>query len=261
ILKKSHRVLKEVTGGQDTVGLRVPDHKLALTLLREFGGGIAAPSANRFGRVSPTRAEHVQQDLGSDVDFILDGGPSEVGVESTIVDFSPAEPVILRPGGVTREQLEETLRQKLSILGAGGVRAPGQMESHYAPRAAVELVDPAGIQAPAQVLRSEGEGGGVLDSGDLAPRRLYASLRRGGRGGRGGHRGAGAGRDGHRPGGGGPAEEGGGAAELITACSACRGSCGNSARATCSRSRSGLPRGSSAPEGSTRDGRGGRRGF
>src|SRR5262249_47543566 len=88
ILKKSHRVLKEVTGGQDTVGLRVPDHKLALTLLREFGGGIAAPSANRFGRVSPTRAEHVQQDLGSDVDFILDGGPSEVGVESTIVDFS-----------------------------------------------------------------------------------------------------------------------------------------------------------------------------
>jgi len=88
ILRKAARVSRVATGGQETVGLRIPDHPVALSLLREFGGGVAAPSANRFGRVSPTTADHVRQDLGADVDYVLDGGPCSIGVESTIVDFS-----------------------------------------------------------------------------------------------------------------------------------------------------------------------------
>jgi L-threonylcarbamoyladenylate synthase len=177
ILKKAQRVLRAVCGGQETVGLRVPDHKLTLAMLREFRGGVAAPSANRFGRVSPTCAEHVRRDLGADVDFVLDGGPCAVGIESTIVDFSSGEPVILRPGGVTREALQETLRQSLPVRKTGGVRVPGQLESHYAPRALVVLAEPAQSRARADALRGEGKKVFLLDSVDVAPDRLYASLR------------------------------------------------------------------------------------
>jgi L-threonylcarbamoyladenylate synthase len=178
ILKRAQRVLPAVTGGQETVGLRVPDHRLALAMLREFRGGVAAPSANRFGRVSPTCAEHVRRDLGGDVDFILDGGPCAVGLESTIVDFSSGEPIILRPGGVTREALQETLRQTIPIRGSSSVRVPGQLESHYAPRAEVLLVDPAEAGARADALRKEGRKVVLLVEADVAPDRLYASLRR-----------------------------------------------------------------------------------
>ena len=90
-----------VTGGRPTVGVRVPDHPLALELLGAFEGGVAAPSANRFGKVSPTTAEHVRADLGADVDLVLDGGPCAVGVESTIVDCTTDPPTLLRPGGVS----------------------------------------------------------------------------------------------------------------------------------------------------------------
>jgi L-threonylcarbamoyladenylate synthase len=178
ILKKTQRVLSAVSGGQDTVGLRVPDHKMALALLREFRGGIAAPSANRFGRVSPTSADHVRQDLRGEVDFILDGGTCAVGVESTIVDFSSGEPVILRPGGVTREALEETLRQSLTVRGGGPVRASGQLESHYAPRALVVIVPPETADTRAELLRGEGKQVAVLSAADVTPHELYASLRR-----------------------------------------------------------------------------------
>ncbi len=105
ILRRSERVPDAVTGGLDTVGLRVPSHPLALELLAAFGDGIAAPSANPFGSVSPTTADHVRTGLGDRVDLILDGGPCEVGVESTIVDLSGDEPAILRPGGLPRERL------------------------------------------------------------------------------------------------------------------------------------------------------------
>ncbi|HLY07779.1 MAG TPA: L-threonylcarbamoyladenylate synthase [Planctomycetota bacterium] len=178
ILKTTQRVLRAVTGGQDTVGLRVPDHKVALAMLREFRGGVAAPSANRFGRVSPTCADHVRQDLGADVDFVLDGGACAVGLESTIVDFSSGEPVILRPGGVTREALQETLRQTVTVRTGGSLRAPGLLESHYAPRAAVVLVDAAESSARTEALRAEGKQVVLLLAGDTAPDRLYASLRR-----------------------------------------------------------------------------------
>lgn len=183
ILKRAHRVLKEVTGGQDTVGLRVPDHKTALAMLREFGGGVAAPSANRFGKVSPTCAAHVRQDLGSDVDYILDGGDCEVGVESTIVDFSSGEASILRPGGVTREQLQETLRQEVPVRGAPGVRVSGQLESHYAPRALVIITPPAESYAKAEELRRAGRKVSLLGVPDVTPHHLYASLRRADEGG------------------------------------------------------------------------------
>jgi L-threonylcarbamoyladenylate synthase len=177
ILKRAHRVLKEVTGGQETVGLRVPDHKTALALLREFGGGVAAPSANRFGRVSPTCADHVRRDLGTDVDCILDGGECEVGVESTIVDFSSGEPAILRPGGVTREQLQDTLRQEVTVRGGTAIRVSGQLESHYAPRAAVVIMPPADSVAKSEELRRTGKKVALLSIDDVSPHQLYSSLR------------------------------------------------------------------------------------
>jgi L-threonylcarbamoyladenylate synthase len=148
ILKRDSRVLDEVTGGQDTIGLRVPAHPVALELLRAFGGGIAAPSANRFGKVSPTTAAHVRAELGDDVDLILDGGACAVGIESTIVDVSGARPRILRPGAVTRTQIEAALGVELSSVPATGSapRVSGSLASHYAPRTPVRWVD---VVAPA----------------------------------------------------------------------------------------------------------------
>src|SRR5690349_19076998 len=109
VLRRGRRVPLEATGGLETVAVRVPDHPVALALLSAFGGGVTAPSANRFGSVSPTTADHVRAELGDAVDFVLDGGPCEVGVESTIVDVTGDVPTVLRPGGVTREDLEAVL--------------------------------------------------------------------------------------------------------------------------------------------------------
>jgi L-threonylcarbamoyladenylate synthase len=142
LLRRSGRVPDEVTGGADVVGLRVPSHPLALELLHAFGGGIAAPSANRFGKVSPTTADHVRADLGDDVDVILDGGPCRVGIESTIVDCTTDEPEVVRPGGVTYEELDRVLAAPVGVwLGERTVAAPGTLAAHYAPNAAVVVVD------------------------------------------------------------------------------------------------------------------------
>jgi L-threonylcarbamoyladenylate synthase len=144
IAQRSARASDAVTGGQPTVGLRVPNHPLALAVLRAFDGGVAAPSANRFGRVSPTTAQHVRDELGGEVDVVLDGGPCAVGVESTIVDVSGDAPRLLRPGGISLEALEATLRRPvLQAAHATDIRAPGMLESHYAPRAGVRLVSEA----------------------------------------------------------------------------------------------------------------------
>ncbi len=140
ILKKSAKVGGFVTGGQDTVGLRVPSHPVAQELLRAFGGGIAAPSANRFGMVSPTTANHVHQDLEGDVELVLDGGPSEVGIESTILDLSGPEPVLLRPGKISRAQLEEVFDLPVLAKQADSPRHSGGLERHYAPRTPARLV-------------------------------------------------------------------------------------------------------------------------
>jgi L-threonylcarbamoyladenylate synthase len=151
---------------------------VALALLRTFGGGVAAPSANRFGKVSPTCARHVRQDLGKDVDFILNGGPCDIGVESTIVDFSSGDPVILRPGGLTRERLEKALGRSAPVRGVGPVRVSGQLESHYAPRARVVVVPPSEAKGRAAELAANGKGVVLLSKKDVEARKLYRSLRR-----------------------------------------------------------------------------------
>ncbi|MGZ0077095.1 L-threonylcarbamoyladenylate synthase [Methylomonas sp. YC3] len=133
ILNKKSTVPAAVTGGQDTVGLRVPANPVALQLLQAFGGGIAAPSANRFGHISPTQAEHVAEELGDSVGCILDGGPCSVGVESTIIDLSDGVPAILRPGRITRSQLKAVLHTDIRLSSQSKIRAPGMMAVHYAP--------------------------------------------------------------------------------------------------------------------------------
>ncbi len=138
VLKRSVKAKDFVTGGQDSVGLRVPSHPVAQALLREFDGGVAAPSANRFGNVSATTAMHVVGEL--DVEFVLDGGASEVGIESTIVDLSGAGPVLLRPGRVSKAELEEALNAKVSGKKSDSPRHSGALERHYAPKTPAQLV-------------------------------------------------------------------------------------------------------------------------
>lgn len=165
VLKRAEDVLDAVTGGQDTVGLRVPAHPLAQELLQvlsdsdsgdansgdESAGegrryfGLAAPSANRFGRVSPTQAEHVRADLGADVDLILDGGPCEVGIESTIVDCTGDAPVVLRPGRIAAADIEACAGMAVAQPGDDAPRAPGSLAAHYAPRARLRLLKRIGI--------------------------------------------------------------------------------------------------------------------
>ena len=140
ILKRSALAKDFVTGGQDTVGLRVPSHRVAQQLLSAFGGAIAAPSANRFGHVSPTTALHVRSDYENEVDLVLEGGPSEVGIESTIVDLSAGTPVLLRPGRISKTDLEAVLGSKVSEKGYAAPRHSGGLERHYAPRTPARLV-------------------------------------------------------------------------------------------------------------------------
>ncbi len=140
ILKRSGKAADFITGKQDSVGLRVPSHPVARELLAEFGGGVAAPSANRFGRVSPTTAAHVHEDLGQDVDLVLEGGASDVGIESTILDLSGKGMVLLRPGRISADQIEKVLGAKLSERKSASPRHPGGLEQHYAPRTPARLV-------------------------------------------------------------------------------------------------------------------------
>ncbi|MEQ9009909.1 L-threonylcarbamoyladenylate synthase [Algiphilus sp.] len=142
VLRRADGVSDAVTGGQDTVGLRVPGNPVALDLLRAFGGALAAPSANRFGHVSPTTAAHVLTEFGdSEVAAVVDGGPCRVGVESTIIDLSGARPALLRHGMIAIEAIEAVLNEPLERVGdQQGPRASGRLASHYAPRAVVELV-------------------------------------------------------------------------------------------------------------------------
>ncbi|MFF2195105.1 L-threonylcarbamoyladenylate synthase [Streptomyces sp. NPDC058157] len=162
VLRRGRRVPLEATGGLETVAVRVPDHPVALALLSAFGGGVTAPSANRFGSVSPTTAHHVHAELGDAVDFVLDGGSCEVGVESTIVDLTSGVPSILRPGGVTAEDIEAALGYAPAAPSAAPVRVPGQHPSHYAPRARVVLVEPEKVVAEAELAQERGHQVGVL---------------------------------------------------------------------------------------------------
>jgi len=202
ILKRAAGVPDCVTGGQDTVGLRIPGHPIALELLNAFAGeaggrhfsGLAAPSANRFGRISPTSAEHVRAELGDAVDAVLDGGECEVGIESTIVDLSRGRAVLLRPGQITPAQIAAIIGAEVAAPDAGAPRAPGVLESHYAPRTPLHLVLAA--ELPARLAALRGKKIAVLARAEApsglkdiywqaAPRavaeyahELYASLRR-----------------------------------------------------------------------------------
>lgn len=143
VLERSDAVPKAATGGLDSVAVRVPAHPVASRLLQLYGRPLAAPSANLFGQVSPTTAAHVRADFGEHLPIVLDGGPCAVGVESTILDVR-GEPRVLRPGGVSRAELSEFLGIPVGTAGAPSsqLRAPGMLESHYAPRAPLELTEP-----------------------------------------------------------------------------------------------------------------------
>jgi len=146
ILKRQAHVLDAITGGQDTVGLRVPNHPVALALLHAFVGaqvrGLAAPSANRYGRISPTSAAHVRAELGAAVTLMLDGGPCAIGIESTIVDLSSGTPRILRPGAITAADIARVLGETLLTRAAGDntPRVAGSHAAHYAPSTPLRLV-------------------------------------------------------------------------------------------------------------------------
>jgi len=159
ILRRAAGVLDAITGGQDTVGLRVPNHPLALAMLREFDGGVAAPSANRFGHVSPTTAAHVRDELGDAVAVVLDGGPCAVGIESTILDLTGPSARILRPGMLDAAALAAVIGE-VPLEAAGSKDAPrvsGSLESHYAPRTPMRLVAEAAIAAQARAAVAAGK--------------------------------------------------------------------------------------------------------
>lgn len=152
-----------VTGGQETVGIRVPGHPIALELIESSGTAIAAPSANRFGRVSPTCAAHVAADLGDDVDCIIDGGPCEVGLESTIVDLSGDCPRVLRPGAVSAEDIARTLGHTLDAGAASNTpRVPGNLPSHYAPKTPLLLANSAELESTARAAEAAGTSVAIL---------------------------------------------------------------------------------------------------
>ncbi|MES1196066.1 MAG: L-threonylcarbamoyladenylate synthase, partial [Steroidobacter sp.] len=140
VLKRASSVDDAVTGGQDTVAIRVPRHPIAQQLLRAFGGGIAAPSANRFGHVSPTLASHVRDEFGDSL-LVLDGADCEIGLESTIVSCVEAVPQLLRPGGITLSQLRLVVPEVSDIVASDAPRAPGMLEKHYSPDTPVRIVD------------------------------------------------------------------------------------------------------------------------
>jgi L-threonylcarbamoyladenylate synthase len=169
ILPRSASVPDVVTGGQDSVGLRCPSHPLALELLRAFGGGLAAPSANRFGHISPTSAAHVRAEFGAAVPVVLDGGDCEIGIESTIVDLVSEQPRILRPGRITREQLVAIIGEVADAPGADSPRASGTLEAHYAPRTPMLLLGREAMEREAAQQRALGQNVALLALGRLPP--------------------------------------------------------------------------------------------
>ena len=138
VLPRYRTIVPDVSAGLDTVGLRMPNHKLALELIQRFDGPLAAPSANRSNHISPTTAQHVRDDLGSAVDFVLDGGPCTVGIESTVLDLTLARPKILRPGGISRAQIEKVIGRvdvgEMMTDEQAPASSPGQHVTHYSPR-------------------------------------------------------------------------------------------------------------------------------
>ena len=174
ILRRASGVSDAVTGGQDTVGLRIPSHRIAHALLECFGGGIAAPSANRFGHVSATTARHVEQEFGNQIDMVVDGGPCEVGIESTIIDVTGTRPVMLRPGSISVHEIEAAAGMSLAAPGADAPRAPGMLAAHYAPAAPLLVMEADLLLDLAATLTRQGKRVAVLARSALQP--LLAGL-------------------------------------------------------------------------------------
>lgn len=166
VLKRAPTVSDAVTGGQDTVAIRVPRHPIARTLLQLFGGGIAAPSANRFGHVSPTLASHVRDEFGDSI-FVLDGADCEIGLESTIVSCIDVTPRLLRPGGVTLSQLRAVVPSVTDVISADAPRAPGLLEKHYSPDTPITIVPSNALQSMVDGFTQRGEKVAVLATRSL----------------------------------------------------------------------------------------------
>ena len=162
VMPRATNVHDIVTGGQDSVAIRVPSHPMAQQLLTAFGGGIAAPSANRYGKLSPTRAEHVREELGDQVKVILDGGECQIGLESTIVSFEGQSVRLLRPGGVTAAQIRQVAGELLIGADLESPRVPGGTPSHYAPTTPMAIVPSGEIDAHAAALSEGGRRVAVL---------------------------------------------------------------------------------------------------
>ena len=180
VVERNANVSDEITGGRDTVAIRCPDHKITTDLLMRLDDAIVAPSANRFGKVSPTSAEHVFADLGHDVEIILDGGECSIGLESTIIDCTTTPPQLLRAGAITVEQIE-TECEVLVVSATGESRASGMLDTHYAPECRIEIFDNR-MQAETRQLELSqlGTTSEILDFGDdlaLYAHSLYARLR------------------------------------------------------------------------------------
>lgn len=171
VLPRAARVPKVTTGGLETVAIRAPAHPVAQKLLAASRCPIAAPSANRFGRPSPTCAAHVLEDLDGRIDLVLDGGPTPIGVESTVLDMTQEPPMVLRPGGSTLEELRAVLGE-VRLLGRtdgeAAQRSPGTRYRHYAPRAKVLLIEPGTAESAVRSWLSQGRRVGVLAQRDLA---------------------------------------------------------------------------------------------
>jgi L-threonylcarbamoyladenylate synthase len=188
ILKRAAHIPDAVSGGQDTVGIRCPSHPVAIRLLQAFKGGkggVAAPSANKFGHVSPTTAQHVRDEFGDEfgeggrIAAVLDGGQSEVGIESTIVDLSRLKthgPVLLRPGHISAESIAAVIDQLPASPDAAAPRASGTLESHYAPHTPVAMQDTATLAATLERLRQAGRKVALIHYSQLAPAHANVQL-------------------------------------------------------------------------------------
>jgi L-threonylcarbamoyladenylate synthase len=171
VLPRAHNVHPLVTGGQDTIAVRVPSHPMAQQLLTAFGGGIAAPSANRYGRLSPTRAEHVREEFGDSVRVILDGGESKIGLESTIIACVEGAVRLLRPGAISLSQLRAVVGEVLTQPSADAPRVPGSQSAHYAPLTPLSIVPSEEIEQLASDLSGAGQRVAVL--AQRAPMRAH----------------------------------------------------------------------------------------
>ena len=180
ILHKSDKILTEVTGGRNTVAIRCPNHSVTTKLLKKLNDAVVAPSANKFGKVSPTTAQHVVNDLGSDISIVLDGGECSIGLESTIIDCTTTPPQLLRTGAITADQIMQECN--ITVVEAfGESRAPGMLEKHYAPMCRVVLVSSSqdGL-VEAQRYVADGFKVRLLDLNEdleMFARLLYSSLR------------------------------------------------------------------------------------